>query len=64
MLNRNVQVDIPCQRCGHTLPLSVKQLEDGLTYECPGCKALITLEGSQFKGALKELEDKLRKFGR
>ena len=62
ILNRDVVIEIPCQKCGHKVPLSLRELEKDPVYTCPECNVEIHLNGSELKQSLGEVEEQLQKL--
>jgi len=53
----NTQIDIPCPKCETAFSVSISQIENGSTVECPKCRSLIKL--SDHNGDLKRLDSKI-----
>jgi DNA-directed RNA polymerase subunit RPC12/RpoP len=53
MINKNVELDIPCPECGYKRRLKIKELETNPKYVCRNCKKTVNLDSSKF---VKDLE--------
>jgi hypothetical protein len=54
-----VEINVPCPKCRHSIPLQLDELQAGLSRACPGCGAVITFrgtDGSKVQQALDLLE--------
>ena len=65
IINKNVELDVPCPECGHKRKFKLKELEKNPKYICEGCKKNINLEGSKFINeleiAMNNTENELKK---
>ena len=60
MLDKNVQLDIPCPECGYKTKLSLRKIETNPAYKCLGCSKEINLDASDFNKSLRDAEKKLK----
>lgn len=54
MIDKNVELDIPCPECGYKKRFKIRELETNPKYVCSGCKKIVNLDANKF---VKELED-------
>jgi hypothetical protein len=41
-----VEVNVPCPRCHHSIPMQLDELQEGLSRACSGCGAVVTFRGA------------------
>ena len=72
IINKNVELDVPCPECGCKRKFKLKVLEKNPKYVCEGCKKTINLEESKFINELEitinnaenSLKDTIKKLNR
>jgi len=56
----NIEIEMPCPRCGRKFPLPLEEMRAGEARACPHCGSTITFsgaDGSKVQKALDELCD-------
>lgn len=72
IINKNVELDVPCPECDYKRKFKLKDLEKNPEYVCGGCKKTINLKGSKFINELEvtlnnaenSLRDTIKKLNR
>src|ERR1700730_17917185 len=62
MLDRNVNVPIPCPKCEKEVKETIARLETNPTLTCPACGTAFKVESEELVRGLKELEQQITKL--
>lgn len=62
MLNKDVEIEIPCPECGYKKKFKIKDLEKDVDFICERCKKRVHYDTSKFNKGLKDSEKMLKDF--